>query len=216
MNKNQLDELYHNLRELSVTSDGLQKDAIIGIVSHLTQSGGDYTGLLRFLSYYGENYILPEVRKVLNSHFSTGGFSRVVEFGAGFGWLGRGISNGLGFLPVVFVDKRQYLFTDIVADLEAKNGAKRILDELRSGDLIVMSELLHCLDDPEKALRPYTKWPMLAVEYWPTSKDYRESYNAQVERFYCKPIKDMRSIFPNSKLIEYHMDTHLITLVLPI
>lgn len=213
MNKLQLDELYHNLRELYLTDDIPQKEAVMGIVSHLTQPPGDYAGLLRFLNYYGEDYILPPALNLLS--FSGNLFTRVVELGAGFGWLGRGISNAFN-VPPIFVDKRQYTLIDIVADIETKNGAKRVLDELEEGDLIVMSELLHCLDEPGKVLKPFSKWPMLVVEYFPESTSYRTSYNAQVGRFGCKTITSIRSVFPGSKIITGSTDTHGIWLVLPI
>lgn len=215
MNKEQLDEHYHNLRVLCVTNDVPQKEAVAGITAHLTQLQGDYIGLLRFLDYYGERFILPEVTSLLYSSGHLFKFSRIVELGAGFGWLGRGISNAYGLMPVTFVDKRQYIFTDIVADVETKNGVERIFDELREGDLIVMSELLHCLDDPRKALRPFTKWPMLVIEYHPINQDYLDSYLAQIKKFGCAPIGDIHDVFPRSNIITASTDTHAIWLILP-
>lgn len=213
MDKAFIDELYHNLRELCVTDDIPQKEAVAGIVSHLAQPQGDYPGLLRFLNYYGEMYVLPSVLKLLSSSGNL--FTRVVELGAGFGWLGRGISNAFS-VPPIFVDKRQYTLIDIVADIETKNGAKRVLDELEEGDLIVMSELLHCLDEPKRILKPFSEWPMLVVEYFPESISYRTSYNAQVGQFGCKTITSIRSVFPGSKILTGSTDTHGIWLVLPI
>ena len=215
MDKVQLDELYHNLRQLCVTDDLIQKEAVAGIVSHLTEPQGDYTGLLRFLSYYGENYVLPSVVEFLHSSIHVPKFLRVVELGAGFGWLGRGLSNAFG-VPAMFCDKRQWVFIDIVADIEAKNGVRRVLDELKEGDLIVASELLHCLNDPRKTLQPFTKWPMLVVEYHSKNPDHRSSYLAQIKKFGCKPIGDVRDVFPGSKILVGSTDTHGIWLVLPL
>lgn len=215
MNRNQLSELYHNLRELCVTGDVPQKEAIMGITAHLTQPQGDYVGLLRFLSYYGERYISEEVVKLLHYNKHLFEFSRIVELGAGFGWLGRGISNAYGQMPVRFVDKRQWVFTDIVADIETKNGVKRVLDELKEGDLIVMSELIHCLDNQEETLRPFTKWPILVVEYWSTNPDYQESYDAQIKKFDCKPMLGIRDVFPRAKIVTGVVDPYVIWLVLP-
>lgn len=217
MNKEQLDELYHNLRELCITDDLIQKEAVAGIVSHLTEPKGDYRGLLRFLSYYGEEYILPDAIKLLKASsprlFS---FSRVVELGAGFAWLGRGISDAFGQLPTVFIDKRQYVFTDVVADFETIQGSKRVLDVLKEGDLIVMSELLHCLDDPQKTLRPFTKWPMLVVEYMPLSAAYHDSYNTQIQKFDCKPVENIGDVFPGSVIRTVAVDPYMMWLVLPL
>lgn len=215
MDKVQLDELYHNLRELCITDDILQKEAVAGIISHLTEPRGNYVGLLRFLNYYGDQYILPHIFKLLQSCVQMPKFSRVVELGSGFGWLGRGISNTFN-VPPVFVDKRQWVFTDIVADIETKQGVKRVLDELREGDLIVLAELLHCIENPRKVLEPFRKWPMLVIEYWPENNSYRNSYNAQIAHLDCEPIKGIRDVFPGSKIIPNMMDTHGIWLILPL
>lgn len=216
MDKVQFDELYHNLRRLCVTEDMHQKEAVAGIVSHLTRPQGDYTGLLRFLSYYGETFLLPSIVEQLRSASKVLRFSRIVDLGAGFGWLGRGISNAFNLMPAVFVDKRQWVLIDIVADIESKNGVKRVLDVLRDGDLIVMSELLHCLNDPEETLRPFTKWPILAVEYWPLDALLRASYNDQIKKFSCKPIGNIRDVFPSSKIHTHVMDPYTMWLVRPV
>ena len=215
MNKKQLDELYHNLRELCLTEDLVQKEAIEGIVSHLTAPNGDYAGLLRFLSYYGEKYILRVAVIMLQSTAPPVKFDRVVELGAGFGWLARGISNNYDQLPTLLVDKRQWAFTDIIADVETNNGSKRVLDELKSGDLIVMSELLHCLDNPEDLLRQLTAWPLLIVEYDPENRSYRNSYSAQIAKYGCKPVNNIRDMLPDNTVLYSHTDTHGIWLVLP-
>lgn len=214
MDKKVIDELYHNLRELCVTEDIQQKEAVLGITTHLTIPGGDYNGLLKFLAYYGENYLLPHAIKILESNRVQ--FTRIVEFGAGLGWLGRGLSNAAKGIPVVFVDKRQYVFTDLVADLETIQGSKGVLEQMRDGDLIVMSELLHCLDDPEKVLRPFTKWPMLVIEYWPWSSRYKLSYDEQIAKFDCAPIKDFRSVFPGSRITSSPLEPHAFLLVQPL
>ena len=213
MNKTDLDEMYHNLRRLCVTSDLVQKEAVLGITTHLTTAGGEYTGLLRFLSYYGEEYILPPVLEILqrtNLHAE-----RIVEFGAGFGWLGRGISNANDNLPVVFIDKRQYVFTDIVADLESVQGRDRVLEQMKDNDIIVMSEFLHCLDNPKKVLRPFVKWPMVVVEYNPNNSSFKASYDEQIKKFNCIPIPSFREIFPSSKLTSYLADPYTILIIEP-
>lgn len=215
MEKQDLDEFYHLLRELCVTDDIVQKEAVAGLVTHLTQPTGNYMGLLRFLSYYGERYILPSVVKMLLSSRHLLKFSRIVELGAGFGWLGRGVSRAFNQMVVIFVDKRQWVFTDIVADIETENGVRRVLDELKDGDLIVMSELLHCLNNPRDTLEPFSKWPMLVVEYWPVSEEYGESYRAQITRFGCKPVGSIRDVFPGAKMQFFNTSTHGVWLVLP-
>lgn len=215
MDKKQLDELYHNLRVLCVTGDLPQKDAVAGIVSHLTRPQGDYTGLLRFLDYYGGEYILPHVVKLLSSHEHKLRFTRVVDIGAGFCWLGRGISNAFGQMPALFIDKRQWPLIDTVADIEAKNGAKRVLEELRHGDLIAMSELLHCLGNPQEALRPFSPWPVLIVEYMTKNTQYYKSYNAQIKKFGCVPPMNIKDIFPTSTVYAEIADPYMVWLAVP-
>ena len=213
MNKQEIDKLYHDLRELCVSDDIQQKEAILGITLHLT-THGDYTELLRFLAYYGENYLLPRAVKFLE--YNRIKFTRVVEFGAGLGWLGRGISQAANNLPLVLVDKRQWTLIDIVADLESPEGRKRVLEQMQDGDLIVMSEFLHCLDSPRKVLAPFAKWPMLIIEYNSLSAAYMKSYNEQIAKFDCVPVESFRKIFPSSKVISIRYENHVILLALPL
>jgi len=214
MDREELDFLYHDLRKLCVTNDITQKEAVGGIVSHLTKPSGDYNGLLRFLDYYGEKYVLPTAVDILHLHNSAAQFSRIVELGSGLGWLGRGLSGEFD-VPTLFCDKRQWMFTDVVADIESKNGIKRVLDELEDGDLIVMSELIHCIDDPHKVFEPFTRWPILVIEYNPKDKEFKRSYDAQIEKFNCEPFSSIEDVFPDSGIIESSTDTHGIWLVLP-
>jgi len=199
---------------LNLTNDVQQKEAIRGITSHLTDPGGDYNGLLKYLAWYGESFLLPEVLDVL--HQSKAKFSRVVAFGAGLGWLGRGIANGHGGLPALFVDKRQWVLTDIIADLETTNGRQRVLDALQPGDIIVMSELLHCLDNPEKMLKLFEKWPMLVVEYSAWSARYMQSYNQQVAKFGCIPVSSLGRIFPGRRISSRAVEPYKIAFIYPL
>ena len=216
MNKSQLDDYYHLLRELCISDDIVQKEAVAGITSHLTGTGGDYNGLLRFSSFYITKYILSGAIELIGKSLGPKlEFSRVVELGAGFCALGRGIAEACGHLPALFVDKRHWTLIDIVADIETKNGVKRVLDEMRNGDFVVMSELLHCLDDPKKTLEPFREWPMLVVEYKPLRDDYKLSYNTQIKKFGCQPVGDIHDVFPNMEIIQGSTYTHGIWLVLP-
>ena len=221
MEKEFIDELYHQLRLLYLSGDTQEKEAIRGITSHLTQSSstqGDYVGLLRFLSYYGERFLLKAVENAVRSAKLKA--NRIVELGAGFGWLGRGLSNIFN-VPAVFVDKRQWVFTDVVADLETKNGRKRVLDVMEPGDLIVMSELLHCLNEPRAVLEPFRSWPMVVVEYSPTyrgdeDKGYADSYKRQIVEFGCKPVDSLREVFPLQPMRSYDAYPYVVTVVYPI
>lgn len=189
MNESQLSLMYHNLRELSVTDDVRQKEAIRGLVSHLATDKGDYDGLLTFLDYFGETLLSPGVINFIQSLKERRGlkFSRVVELGAGYGWLGRALSNHYK-IPVISIDKRQHIGVDIVADIESLNGRERVIGELKEGDIIVMSELIHCLDDAVETLAPFTGYPVLIVEYNSTRRGFQGSYEKQISKFNCKPV----------------------------
>lgn len=220
MDKPYIDELYHQLRLLYITDDIPQKEAIMGLVSHLTKPSktqGDYVGLLRFLTYYGEQFLLKKVYKaILLCNLRC---ERVVDLGAGFGWLGRGISNLAGGLPNLFVDKRQWPLVDVVADVETQSGRERVLDELKPNDLIVMGELLHCLEDPAKALQPFSRWPMVAVEYYPEHKEnHRDSYETQIKWFNCTPIPNIGDIFTSigMKCRLFHTQPHVVAVAEPL
>lgn len=214
MLRQQVDELYHNLRLLNVTDDIQQKEAILGITAHLTVSGGDYNGLLKYLAWYGERFLLTSASGLMDYHKVS--FSRVVDLGAGLGWLGRGIAFKHGELPALFIDKRQWVLTDIIADLETTNGRERVLDAMQPDDLIVMSELLHCLDNPMKVLKPFEKWPMLVVEYRSWNAGYMRSYNDQIAKFNCVPISAFADIFPQRVIHSKTYGPYVIALVQPL
>ncbi len=220
MEKEFLDELYHQLRELSVTDDIQQKEAIKGITDHLTTltSKGDYTGLLRFLYYYGERYILPKAVQVMRMSMLEP--SRIVELGSGFGWLGRGLSIALNNTPVLFVDKRQWPLTDIVADLESTNGQKRVLDELKDGDLLVMSEFIHCLGNPVEVMRKFKRWPALVIEYDAAYQPMQGSYSNQIKRYGADPLGvdhcTLDKVFSSHSRKTYPADPYTISIFKPL
>jgi len=214
MDRPVVDILYHNLRLLNLTDDIQQKEAILGLTSHLTEPRGDYNGLLKYLAWYGEKFLLPDLPAFLDYHKAV--FSRVVDFGAGLGWLGRGIAHARGDLPTLFVDKRQWVLTDIIADLETTNGRQRVLEALQPGDIIVMSELLHCLDNPKKVLDPFAEWPMLMIEYSAWQSAYMKSYNEQIAKFGCVPVGSLGSIFPGRNIFWKLTGLYRIALVMPL
>jgi len=188
MNKEQTDQLYHQLRAICADGNVAEKAAIGGLASHLTSPNGDYRGLLIFLTYYGERFLTAKISEVIKSAELE--FDRIVDLGCGFGWLGRMLAINLGDPPTLFIDKRQWVLVDVVADIESKNGILRVMDELHPKDLIVMGELLHCLRDPEKVLKPImSRWPCVIVEYSPDEgSEYADSYNRQIATFGCKSV----------------------------
>jgi len=219
MNKEQIDEFYHLLRvvsnsrkaELTLTiREGI--DIFHGLSQHLL-AGGDYPALIKFLQFYGEKFLIEPAFDLLSQ--TSWKYERVVEFGAGLGWLGRGIASKSGYLPTLFIDKRSWVLIDVVADLETVVGTQTVLEMMKPGDLIVMSEFLHCLDAPKRVMEPFSKWPILALEYCPINPEYRNSYEAQIKRYGARPVSAgaYPQVFPNRKMDIADLDPYILMLI---
>lgn len=224
MNKEQIDELYHLLRVTSNIVQGKpvnlktgltpaeEVSVLYGLCRHLL-AGGDYNALIKFSAYYGERFLLePTYRAIQRQNWSP---TRVVDFGSGLGWLGRGLAANLGLLPTLFVDKRPWTLVDVVADLETEEGRTRVFSMMKDGDLIVMSDFLHCLDNPKEVMEPFSRWPVAALEYCPTRVDYRDSYSTQVSRYGAKPVSSeaLQDIFPSRRIDAEDLDPYILLLV---
>lgn len=184
MEKETLDELYHLLRkvenEAHDTKNTKMASIIRGLVNHVL-GGGDYLALLQYLEVYGNNYLLERTCKAIQAHNWKP--ERIVEFGAGLGWLGLGLASKFETLHTLRVDKRHWMMTDLVVDLEEIVGRAKVREHMLPGDIIVMSDFLHCVDNPELILDAFADFPMAILEYAPSNPDYRESYSQQLEHF---------------------------------
>lgn len=198
VSKEQIDEFYHILRCISNTcmdappvdiTTGLTSretiDVCYGLCRHLL-AGGDYNALIKFSQYYGQRFLVGHAYDALKE--SGWKFSRIVEFGAGTGWLGRSLAGKCGCLPCLFIDKRPWALIDIVANLETEEGRNTVLAQLKKDDIIVMSDFLHCLDDPEEVMEPFSRWRTLVLEYYPTTSSYMESYFTQISRYGARSL----------------------------
>lgn len=217
MNKEQIDELCHILRCASNEKrDDLQifptQHLILGLARHLL-AGGDYEALVQFSAYYGERFLLQLTYEAI--HKKGWKPLRIVELGAGLGWMGRGLAAKLGFLPALFTDKRQWAMIDVVADLETENGRTKVLTALKEGDLLVMSDLLHCLDNPKEVMSYFSRWPAAILEYCPTNTNYAESYSTQITRYGATPImpEEFEDMFPGRKVDIADLDPYCLFLV---
>jgi len=182
MDKEDIDRLYHLLRKVSNTTERNSPlpNMIYGLSRHLL-AGGDYLSLIQFLSYYGETFLVEPVTKALKE--SGWKFDRVVELGAGLGWLGRRIAINYDNCPALFVDKRPWTMIDLVADIETPEGMTQVLNTLKQDDLIVMSEFVHCLNNPIEVLEQFSRWPKLIIEYQSENLEHHESYTRQIQRY---------------------------------
>lgn len=226
MNKEQLDEFYHLLRCASndAASGGLpdlctgltpleEQGVLFGICGHLL-GGGDYPALIRFSQYYGQRFLVEPVCASIKA--TEWNFDRVVDFGSGLQWFGRALAAKLGYLPTLFVDKRPWPLTDIVADLETLEGRKKVLDALKPNDLIVMSDLLHCLNDPKEVMSSFSSWPKAILEYCPVDKLRRQSFNSQLARYGGSPVypESYMGMFPRAEMIDIiELDPYMLLLV---
>ncbi len=192
MHKEEMDELYHLLRKASNEGSGNYSaepaNVVYGMAKHLLE-GKDYLRLVQYCQYYGEKYLLqPTYEAILEKDWSP---SWIVEFGAGLGWLCRGLTVKLKASGAFTIDKRMWAATDLVADLETTDGIELVQDRLKGGDIIVMSDFLHCVEDPEIILKTFSAYPMAILEYMPTNGQWADSYQDQLKRFGGNPINSI-------------------------
>lgn len=211
LTSNQLDELYHLLRCLSNGEDEEEIDAVLGLVRHLLE-GSDYPGLIRYSKFYGERYLVGGVVQEIKR--TDWEFSRIVDIGSGLGWLGSGISARFGLIPVVNVDKRSWPGVTLLADLETKEGVSDLLRTLGGGDLIVMADFLHCIENPEELTVKIKPWNKVILEYFPVNGDHRSSYSRQILRYGALPLNsiELSELFPNA-VREVHIGPYELLLV---
>ena len=219
MDKTHLDELYHLLREASNESESYAQGFplqhyILGMARHLLGEG-DYLALVQYLSFYGESYLIEPVCDAIKT--TKWKYERVVEFGAGLAWLSRGIAHRCGHLPTLAIDKRPWTMTDLIADLETAACISKVLKELHKSDIIVMSDFLHCLDNPKEVMDAFSAWPMVILEYSPSNPEHRLSYNTQIKRYGARPIgmREYREMFPGRLAEIASLDPHILLLVEP-
>ncbi len=195
MEKDKLDQLYYLLREASNGSTDIT-DAVYGLAGHLL-AGKDYLRLIQYCRFYGENFLLkPTCGAIAGKNWAP---KRFVEFGAGLGWLSRGLASWFRIDGVLTVDKRPWTAIDVLADLETDKGKDTVSACLKDGDIIVMSDFLHCTEDPEDILRTYCGYPIAILEYMPADKSMWDNYTEQLERYGGNPInaEDMAHMLIN-------------------
>lgn len=182
MTKEQLDELYHLLRVASndTTPSGEEAACIRGLVGHLLLRP-NYEALVRYCAMYGGKFLLePTADMIIDSSIRP---NRIVELGAGLGWLGRGIAAKFGYLPTLFVDKRPWALIDEQLDLEKPDDVEKLKTMLNPDDLIVMCDFLHCIEKPMDLINALADWNIVLLEYFPSRVDYRESFDRQLYRY---------------------------------
>jgi len=227
LKKQEIDQLYHLLRQASNISEDYrintkacltpqeQINVIYGLCRHLL-AGGDYSALVQYSQFYGLSYLLePTFQAIKSIGWQP---KRIVDFGAGLGWLGRGLAAKFGLLPTLFVDKRPWSLINLVADLETQEGIDAVLNELSDGDLIVSCDLLHCLEDPQQEMADFSGWPMAMLEYYPTNQEFKKSYSLQIHRYGACSLTypELKDVFPDRVSRTIPIDPYILMLVDPV
>ncbi len=192
MEKEQVDQLYHLLRQLSNESadsstamDKLSKltiseeaAAIKGLINHLDKC--NYPQLLSFSTMYGMKYILPPVANIIKQNNVQ--VNRFIDVGCGNGWLGMNL--GLKFNKSYrLIDKREHKFGTAVLNLEKHPDMEAFKLMLEDYDIIIMCDFLHCVDDPKYILDSIPNHNIIVIEYIPSEESHMESYKTQLERY---------------------------------
>lgn len=181
MKEQELDQLYHLLRVCSNSPDEQERACMWGLCKHLF-GGSDYLALVQYAAMYGEKHVLPRAVELLKTLEYIP--SRIIDLGAGLGWLGRGLANEFG-IKHVSVDKRGWVLIDHVIDIEHPSGLEKFKELLVPGCLVTMCDVLHCLDKRTimqlgDALSHHDS---LVIEYSPRVKSHMESFRLQTCRF---------------------------------
>ncbi len=192
MEKEQVDQLYHLLRQLSneaadpsTTVDKLSQltvsqeaAAIKGLINHLDKS--NYPQLLSFSTMYGMKYIVPAVAKIIKQNNVQ--VNRFLDVGCGNGWLGINLSLRFNKSHVL-IDKREHIFGTIPLNFEIPKDMDTFKSMIADYDVITMCDFLHCVDNP-KAILDAIPWNnIVVVEYIPSKESYMDSYKSQLARY---------------------------------
>jgi len=179
--KDDLDMFYHLLRKFNGL-DRKQREILLGLACHLLDEP-DYEALLDWLEYYGKQFIIPQVLPMLEQY--KGRFFAVVELGAGKGWFGRAVAKFLK-ARYVSVDKRKEFGPFYCLDLEKDKDLREVRALVRYyyPALVVMSEFLHCIENPEEVLKILGDQSLLILEH--TTEGWAgESFREQLKRYGC-------------------------------
>ena len=194
LDQNDYDNLYHMLRRFSNGSPETRRAAYC-IASHLLRAP-DYEHLLTWSTRYGMMFLQMHVKEVLQKAWPDRSFPKVIELGAGFGWLGMTVAQHYG-VDALLVDNRAHLqgnplglYSYELVDLENGERREKFTDKIWTGDMIVMCDFLHCVDDPAAVLKSFSGCPMLIMELtFPETDAYRESFKKQIERYGATAFK---------------------------
>jgi len=174
-----VDRQYHALRELSMSGDDDYSEALYFLTKYLL-FGGEYRDLLTFEAWYGEHYLLPAFTEI--AYKMGGRINRIVDLGSGLGWLGEGLTKNLKLNePCLLFDKRHWTPETRICDLEMEDLPFLFNAALDPRDLIVSSELFHCLNDDTRVslLKLFRDRSFIIAEYGYHCSKWALSYDIQ-------------------------------------
>jgi len=204
-----IDQVYHSLRVANTELPIDAVEALGRIAHHLLSKDGDYPALLDFLSYYGTKYLSADILSAVAC--SRIQFERVVELGCGSGWTSNVISTRYG-VPRLKTDNRQWSKDIVVIDLENVNGITHFKEMLVPNDLIVLSDVIHCLNLPtrSKLLYELIDYDVLVLEYLPERTTYTKSYSKQIRSKGCVPVnrRDMMQLGEGREIFNRQCVSH--------
>lgn len=199
MDRNDIDTFYHLLRCISNdNADSFPTSIAYGLSRHLL-AGGDYLSLIQFSEWYGEHYILPNAIKIVDTNISKP--TRIVEFGGGLGWLGRGLSIHYSLPNTINIDKRPWASVTHVMDLEDFDQLEHITHIIEPDDLLVACDFFHCVENPVKIIRAFPYNCMLMIECRYQNASLRSSYNDQIHRYGSSPIQTISECIPKHRVV---------------
>jgi len=202
-----IDQVYHSLR---VANTELSIDAVEALgqmARHLLSKDGDYPALLNFLTYYGNRYILDDVVGAIKGLR----FDRIVELGAGTGWLSSGLGKEYG-VDTIQTDSRKWPGIEWVVDVETTDGLAILTRNLKSTDLVIMCDVIHCINVEKRLdlMDCLSNNDAVILEYLPERISFMRSYSKQIRAKGCAPVNrdDMLSIRQGRQVSITHTPSH--------
>ena len=204
-----IDQVYHQLRIANTELSDNERVELLYIAIHLLSKEGDYPSLLHFLSYYGSKFVIDDVVQLVG--ISGIKFNRIIELGAGFGWLSKGLGEKFK-VEYIQTDSRKWGNIRQVIDIETAQGIQELKNNLLPTDLIVMSDVIHCIK-PGKRQSLIDSFPnndILVLEYLPRNAAQMRSFTKQIRLKGCVPLdrNDMLSLTPRRRFINRSTSSH--------
>lgn len=177
----------------SLKADPESRAIVSGYAEYLLSEDHPYPKLAAFLDWYGVRFMLPAVRKVLDS---LPEYRFLTELGPGTGWL-------IGSLAKHGVSRHSIDRRDLITDSWKDDGVHvetldlekpEDLDFIKVGynlreNVILANHLLHCLDNAADVIKALNKCTWVVMEpYSGWNQTTFPSWENQMRQFGATPI----------------------------